>query len=66
MKDTLREMHEEAVAKAISVFNDSAVGSGSARLKYEKQLQSFFKKSFEVIKSEKHNTLEFRTLCLFS
>jgi hypothetical protein len=41
-------MHEGAVAKAISVFNDSAVGSGSARLKYEKLLQSFFKKSFEV------------------
>ncbi|KAJ3702323.1 hypothetical protein LUZ61_006028 [Rhynchospora tenuis] len=49
-EDTLREMHEEAVAKAVGVFNDCAVGSGSARLKYEKLLQSFFKKSFEDYK----------------
>jgi len=37
-----------AVQKALSVFNASAVGGGSARQKYERQLQTFFRKAFEV------------------
>jgi hypothetical protein len=34
--------------KAISAFNASAVGAGSARLKFEKLLQSSLRKTFEV------------------
>ncbi|GAB4831319.1 hypothetical protein Ancab_005330 [Ancistrocladus abbreviatus] len=46
----LREAHEEAVQRALGVFNGSAVGAGSARQKYEKLLQSFFRKAFEDYK----------------
>ncbi|KAJ4977225.1 hypothetical protein NE237_002331 [Protea cynaroides] len=45
----LREAHEEAVQKALAAFNASAVGAGSARHKYEKLLQNFFRKAFEVL-----------------
>ncbi|PKA50185.1 hypothetical protein AXF42_Ash020130 [Apostasia shenzhenica] len=43
----LREVHEVAVQKALTAFNSGAVGAGSARLNYEKQLHNFFKKTFE-------------------
>ncbi|XP_042519196.1 myosin-13-like [Macadamia integrifolia] len=46
----LREAQEEAVQKALASFNASAVGSGSARQKYEKLLQNFFRKAFEEYK----------------
>ncbi|XP_010260338.1 PREDICTED: guanylate-binding protein 2-like [Nelumbo nucifera] len=46
----LREAHEVAVQKAVSAFNASAVGAGTARQKYEKLLQNFFKKAFEDYK----------------
>jgi hypothetical protein len=45
----LREAHEDAMRKAISVFNASAVGAGSARLKFEKLLHNSLKKAFEVM-----------------
>lgn len=46
----LRETHEEAIQKSLAAFNANAVGAGSARLKYEKHLQNFFKKAFEDYK----------------
>ncbi|KAJ6865922.1 guanylate-binding protein 3-like isoform X2 [Populus alba x Populus x berolinensis] len=47
---SLREEHDEAVQKSISVYNASAVGVGSARQKYEVLLQNFCKKAFEDYK----------------
>lgn len=44
----MREAHERAMNKAMSVFNASAVGAGSARSKFEKLLQTNVKKTFEV------------------
>ncbi|XP_071735830.1 uncharacterized protein [Rutidosis leptorrhynchoides] len=44
------EAHEEAVQKAVATFNDIAVGTGSARQKYEKRLRLFLKKAFEDFK----------------
>ncbi|KAJ3670610.1 hypothetical protein LUZ60_008036 [Juncus effusus] len=49
-EDALREAHETAVTKAVQTFNEAAVGAGSARVKYEKQLNAFFKKCFEDYK----------------
>ncbi|KAL5989496.1 hypothetical protein ACLOJK_010388 [Asimina triloba] len=46
----LREEHEQAVRKSLASFGASAVGAGSARQKYEKLLQQFFKKAFEDYK----------------
>ncbi|KAK9085392.1 hypothetical protein Sjap_025803 [Stephania japonica] len=46
----LREAHDVAVQKSIAAFNASAVGSGSVRQKYEKLVQTFFKKAFEDYK----------------
>ncbi|XP_058107096.1 uncharacterized protein LOC131250797 isoform X1 [Magnolia sinica] len=46
----LREEQEGAVQKSLAAFNASAVGVGSARQKYEKLLQQFFKKAFEDYK----------------
>jgi hypothetical protein len=48
MQDSLREAHEDAMRKAISAFNASAVGVGSARSKFEKLLHSSLRKAFEV------------------
>jgi len=48
MQDSLREAHEDAMRKAISAFNASAVGAGSARSKFEKLLHSSLRKAFEV------------------
>lgn len=48
LQDSLREAHEDAMRKAISAFNSSAVGAGSARSKFEKLLQSSLRKAFEV------------------
>lgn len=45
----MREAHEEAVQKVMTNFNAIAVGSGSARQKYEKRFHTFLKKAFEVI-----------------
>ncbi|KAG9447788.1 hypothetical protein H6P81_013916 [Aristolochia fimbriata] len=47
---TLREAHEEAIQKSLAAFNAQAVGAGSARQKYEKNLQNFFKNTFEDYK----------------
>ncbi|AQK88493.1 Guanylate-binding family protein [Zea mays] len=49
-EDSLREAHEDAMRKAISAFNVSAVGAGSARSKFEKLLHSSLKKAFEDYK----------------
>lgn len=38
-----------AVQKALGVFNACAVGAGPVRQKYEKLLQTFFRKAFEVL-----------------
>ncbi|KAL9265135.1 Guanylate-binding protein 3-like protein [Drosera capensis] len=46
----LREAHEDAIQKAMAEFNSSAVGTGSIRQKYEKLLQSSFRKIFEDYK----------------
>ena len=48
LQDSLREAHEDAMRKAISAFNASAVGAGAARTKFEKLLHSSLKKAFEV------------------
>ncbi|KAF6155917.1 hypothetical protein GIB67_039248 [Kingdonia uniflora] len=45
---TIRESHEEAVQKSLAAFNSRAVGAGSVRQKYEKHLQTFLRKAFEV------------------
>ncbi|XP_006654786.2 guanylate-binding protein 3 [Oryza brachyantha] len=49
-EDSLREAHEDALKKAVSVFSASAVGAGSARSKFEKLLQTSLKKAFEDYK----------------
>ncbi|KAK9756915.1 hypothetical protein RND81_01G129400 [Saponaria officinalis] len=46
----LREAHDEAVRKALSMFNSNAVGIGSIKQKYERLLQNYFKKEFESYK----------------
>ncbi|XP_010494772.1 PREDICTED: guanylate-binding protein 3 [Camelina sativa] len=46
----LREEHEEAVRKALAMFNSNAVGAGSARKKYEDHLHKDLKKKFEDYK----------------
>ncbi|CAA0817853.1 Guanylate-binding family protein [Striga hermonthica] len=48
----LREAHEVAVQKSMAAFNETAVGVGMIRQKYEKRLQSFLKKAFEDIKKD--------------
>ncbi|KAJ6289694.1 hypothetical protein OIU78_025589 [Salix suchowensis] len=47
----LRDAHDEAVQKSISVYNAIAVGVGSARQKHEVLLQNFCKKAFEDYKT---------------
>ncbi|XP_074268402.1 uncharacterized protein LOC141591820 [Silene latifolia] len=46
----LREAHDEAVRKALELFNSNAVGVGSAKQKFERLLQNFFRKEFEGYK----------------
>uniref|UniRef100_A0A1J3I2B1 Interferon-induced guanylate-binding protein 2 n=1 Tax=Noccaea caerulescens TaxID=107243 RepID=A0A1J3I2B1_NOCCA len=46
----LREEHEEAVRKALAMFNANAVGTGSPRKKYEDLLHKDLKKKFEDYK----------------
>ncbi|KAG7536230.1 Guanylate-binding protein N-terminal [Arabidopsis suecica] len=46
----LREEHEEAVRKALAMFNSNAVGAGSARKKFEDLLHKDLKKKFEDYK----------------
>ncbi|KAL3820413.1 hypothetical protein ACJIZ3_006318 [Penstemon smallii] len=48
----MREAHEDAVQKSMATFNDTAVGAGLIRQKYEKRLQSYLKKAFEDIKKD--------------
>ncbi|RLM99095.1 guanylate-binding protein 1-like [Panicum miliaceum] len=48
-EDSLREAHEDAMRKATSAFNASAVGVGS-RSKFEKLLHSSLRKAFEDYK----------------
>ncbi|CAH1431334.1 unnamed protein product [Lactuca virosa] len=43
----MRIAHEEAVQKAMSIFNAIVVGFGFARQKYEKRFHMFLKKTFE-------------------
>ncbi|GAB2278530.1 hypothetical protein Dimus_013208 [Dionaea muscipula] len=45
----LREADEEEIQKTVGAFNGSVVGAESVRHKYEKLLQNFFKKAFEVM-----------------
>ncbi|WOK97262.1 guanylate-binding protein 2-like [Canna indica] len=49
-EDAVREAHEDAVQKSLDAFNSIAVGAGSARLNYEKNLRNFFRKAFEDYK----------------
>ncbi|KAK1285319.1 hypothetical protein QJS10_CPB20g01885 [Acorus calamus] len=56
----LREAHEDAIQKALDAFNANAVGSGSVRQKYEKLLQSFFRKAFEDYKKKAFVEAELR------
>ncbi|KAK4760219.1 hypothetical protein SAY87_023350 [Trapa incisa] len=46
----LREANEEALQKSLTTFNSCAVGTGSARKKYEELLHKFFRKAFEDYK----------------
>ncbi|CAF2041629.1 BnaA09g17790D [Brassica napus] len=46
----LREEHEDAVRKALAMFNANAVGAGLARKKYEELLHKDLKKKFEDYK----------------
>lgn len=46
----LREAHEEAAQKAVAAFNASAVGLGSVRQRFEKNLQSYLRRAFEEYK----------------
>lgn len=48
----LREAHEDAVRQSMATFNDTAVGAGQVRQKYEKRLQTFLKKAFEDIRKD--------------
>ncbi|KAJ6683351.1 hypothetical protein OIU85_007075 [Salix viminalis] len=48
---SLRDAHDEAVQKSISVYNAIAVGVGSARQKHEVLLQNFCKIAFEDYKT---------------
>ncbi|GMH05476.1 hypothetical protein Nepgr_007316 [Nepenthes gracilis] len=56
----LREAHDEAIQKAMGVFNGIAVGAGSARQKYEKLLQNKFRKAFEDYKMNAYMEAELR------
>lgn len=56
----LREAHEAAVQKGLAAFNASTVGAGTARQKYEKLLQTFFKKAIEDYKKEAYMEAELR------
>ncbi|KAJ4770225.1 Guanylate-binding protein [Rhynchospora pubera] len=49
-EDALREAHEDAFQKSLASFNATAVGAGSARINYEKQLHKFCRKKFEDYK----------------
>ncbi|KAF3332589.1 guanylate-binding protein 4-like protein [Carex littledalei] len=49
-EDALREAHQDAFQKSLASFNATAVGAGSARINYEKQLQNFCRKAFEDYK----------------
>lgn len=44
----LQEAHEEAFQAALNTFNIEAVGGGTLRKKYEKELYNTVKKQFEV------------------
>ncbi|KAL9247146.1 hypothetical protein vseg_020609 [Gypsophila vaccaria] len=48
----LREAHDEAVRKALNIFNSNAVGTGSVKQKFERLLQNYFKKEFESYKKK--------------
>ncbi|KAG5561742.1 hypothetical protein RHGRI_004705 [Rhododendron griersonianum] len=48
----LREAHEEAVQKSMAAFNNTAIGAGSTRQKYEKRLLVFLRKAFEDYKRD--------------
>ena len=44
----MQEAQEEALQAALNIFNTEAVGGGTARKKYERQLHTTVKKHFEV------------------
>jgi len=44
----LQEAQEEALQAALNTFNLEAVGGGTSRKKYEKELYTTVKKQFEV------------------
>lgn len=44
----MQEAQEEALQAALNIFNTEAVGGGTARKKYERQLHATVKKHFEV------------------
>lgn len=48
----LREAHEDATQKSLAAFNDTAIGVGATRQKYEKRLHTFLKKAFEEIRRD--------------
>ncbi|XP_021726537.1 guanylate-binding protein 3-like [Chenopodium quinoa] len=58
----LREAHEVAVQKALGIFNACAVGAGPVRQKFEKLLQTFFKKVFEDYKRNAYMEAEMKCL----
>ncbi|GJW02116.1 hypothetical protein Tco_1560972 [Tanacetum coccineum] len=44
LQATIREVHEEAVQKALAAFNSMVVGTGSVRQRCEKRLHTFLRK----------------------
>ncbi|GKU93028.1 hypothetical protein SLEP1_g6667 [Rubroshorea leprosula] len=58
----LREAHDEAVKKSLVAFNMNALGTGSARQKYEVLLHNFFTGVFEDYKRNAFREADLRCL----
>ncbi|GLU06353.1 hypothetical protein SLE2022_233950 [Rubroshorea leprosula] len=58
----LREAHDEAVKKSLVAFNMNALGTGSARHKYEVLLHNFFTGVFEDYKRNAFREADLRCL----
>ena len=48
IQDASRDAHEAALRKALDAYNTAAVGTGTSRAHYEKVLNNFCRKAFQV------------------
>ncbi|CAL5058560.1 unnamed protein product [Urochloa decumbens] len=59
-EDALRDAHEAALRKALDAYNTAAVGTGTSRAHYEKVLNNFCRKAFQVLET---SLAEYETSC---